>query len=111
MSPGEIETAARRLLNAVGATFWSSDEVIGDYLYMAAQEMAAETFCIENRYTTTTVADQQEYATPSRMLAIARITFDGVKLKPISFLQLDSIDLNTSHFNISNRNTTVLLSF
>jgi hypothetical protein len=96
MTPSEIETAARRMLNAAGSSFWSSDEIIGDYLYMAALEMASETFCIENRYTTTSVASQQEYATPTRALAIKRVEYDGEKLKPISFQQLDSIDLNTN---------------
>jgi hypothetical protein len=96
MTPSQIETAARRLLNATGSNFWSSDEIIGDHLYFAALEMAQETFCIENRYTTTTVADQQEYATPSRMIAIKRIEYDSQKLRPISLTELDSIDTNTN---------------
>jgi hypothetical protein len=73
-----------------------SEIVIGTYLYMAALELAQETLCIENRYTTTSVASQQEYAVPSRMLAVKRVTYDSQKLKPISRLQLDSIDLNTN---------------
>lgn len=95
MTPSEVETAARRLLNAVGSQFWSSEEIIGDYLYMSALEMATETHCIENRYTTTSVASQQEYAVPSRMIAVKRVTWDGNKLKPITPLQLDSIDQNS----------------
>lgn len=96
MTPSKIETAARRMLNAVGSSFWSSEEIISDYLYMAALELAQETFCIQNRYSTVTVASQQEYATPSRMLAVKRVEYDQEKLKPISFQQLDSIDLNTN---------------
>lgn len=96
MTPSEIETAARRMLNAHGSSFWSSDEIIGNYLYMAAMELAGETFCIENRYTTTSVASQQEYAIPTRALAVKRVEYDGQKLRPISFQQLDSIDLNTA---------------
>ena len=96
MTPTEIETAARRMLNAEGSKFWSSEEIIGNYLYMAALEMAQETFCIQNRYTQTTVADQEEYTVPARMLAIKRVTYDSCKLKPISKLQLDSIDHNTN---------------
>jgi len=83
-------------MNAVGSKFWSSEEIIGDYLYQAALEMAQETFCIQNRYTQTTVADQQEYAAPSLLLAVKRITYDQQKLRPISQLQLDSIDFNTN---------------
>ena len=97
MTPSQIETAARRMLNAVGSNFWSSDEIIGDYLYMAALEMAQETFCIENRYTTSSVASQKEYANNSRMLAVKRLTYDGIKLKQVTFLELDSIDINTGN--------------
>jgi hypothetical protein len=96
MTPSEIETAARRMLNAAGDKLWSSAEIIENYLYFAAMEMASETFCIQNRYSTTTVADQQEYAVPTRMLAIKRLTYDSQKLKPISLQKLDSIDLNTN---------------
>jgi hypothetical protein len=96
MTPSEIETAARRMLNASGSSFWSSAEIIEDYLYMAAMEMAAETFCIENRYSTTSVASQEEYAVPSRALAVKRVTYDGEKLRPITAQQRDSIDLNTN---------------
>lgn len=96
MTPSEIEIAARRMLNAAGSSFWSSDEIIGNYLYMAALELAAETYCIENRYTTTSVASQQEYATPTRALAVKRVEYDSQKLRPISLQQLDSIDLNTN---------------
>jgi hypothetical protein len=94
MTPSQIETAARRMLNAVGSQFWSSDEIIGDYLYFAALEMAQETFCIENRYTTTSVDGQKEYQNTARMLAVKRLTYDGTKLKQVSFLELDSIDIN-----------------
>ena len=96
MTPQEIETAARRLMNVTGDSFWSSDEIISNYLYFAALEMAQETFCIENRYTTSSVADQKEYAVVSRALAIKRVEFDGQKLRPITLTQLDSIDLNTN---------------
>jgi hypothetical protein len=96
MTPSEIETAARRMLNAVGSKFWSSEEIIGNYLYFAALEMAQETFCIQNRYTQSTVADQQEYTVPARMLSIKRVTYDSSKLQPISRLKLDSIDVNTN---------------
>jgi len=95
MTPAQIETIARRMLNAEGSNFWSQAEIIEDYLYMSALEMAQETFCIENRYTTVSVASQQEYATPSRMLAIKRVEYAGQKLMPIDFQKLDSINLNT----------------
>jgi hypothetical protein len=83
-------------MNAVGSKFWTSDEIIENYLYHAALEMAQETFCIDNRYTQTTVADQEEYAVPARMLAIRRITYDGRKLKRMTKLEQDAIDFNTN---------------
>ncbi len=96
MTPIKIETIARRMLNATGSNFWSQTEIIEDYLYMAALEMAQETFCIENRYSTTSVADQQEYATPSRMIGVKRVEYAGAKLKPIDFQRLDSINPNST---------------
>jgi len=96
MTPTEIETAARRMLNAVGSSFWSREEVISNYLYFAALELAQETFCLQNRYQTPTVAGQREYAVPNRLIAVKRVEYDSEKLKPISFQQLDSIDLNTN---------------
>jgi hypothetical protein len=96
MTPAQIETAARRMMNAEGSQFWSSAEIIGDHLYMAALELATETHCIENRYTTTSVASQTEYALASRAISVKRVEYDSVKLRPISFLQLDSIDINTN---------------
>lgn len=96
MTPEEIETAARQRMNAVGSKFWSSAEIIENYLYHSALEMAQETFCIQNRYSQTTVASQEEYAIPARMLAVQRVTYDKQKLRPISPLQLDSIDFNTN---------------
>ena len=96
MTPSEIEEASRRMLNAVGSSFWYSSEILSNYLYMSALEMAEETFCIQNRYSTPSIANQQEYEVPNKMLAVKRITYDSEKLKPISLQQLDSIDLNTN---------------
>lgn len=96
MTPAEIETGARRLMNVVGSIFWSSDEIIGNYLYSAALEMATETFCIENRYTTTSVASQTEYAQATRAIAVKRVEYAGVKLKNISFEELDLLDRDQS---------------
>ena len=97
MTPNEIETRARRMLNAVGSNFWSSAEIIEDYLYAAASEMALETRCIENRYTTTSVASQQEYDRPTRMISIKRVEYAGNKLKPITFQKKNSLFYSVIH--------------
>ena len=96
MTPGEIETAARRMMNAESSAFWSQAEIIQNYLYFSLMEFTSEIQCIENRYTTTTVASQQEYAVPSRMQQVYRLEYDSQKLQPIDFQQLDAIDLNTN---------------
>ena len=94
MTPQAIETAARRLLNAENSKFWSQDEVIGDLLYTAAMEMATKTLCIENRYTTPSVASQAEYAKPDRAFTIKRVEYNGQKLKPIDLRRMDAVDDN-----------------
>jgi hypothetical protein len=96
MTPAEIETAARRMLNAEGDDFWSQAEIIENYLYLCLQEMAGSIDCIQNRYVTTSVASQQEYAVPGRMVKIKRVEYDSQKLQPITFQQLDAIDVNTN---------------
>lgn len=96
MTPSNIELYARHRLNAVGSKFWTSAEIIEDYLYDACLEIAMKTFCIQNRYTASSVASQQEYTKPTYAMAILRVDYNGSKLKPISFRELDSIDLNTS---------------
>lgn len=96
MTPLGIEEAARRMLNATSSSFWSREEIIENYLYFATLEMSTKTRCIENRYTTSSVASQQEYAVPSRMISIYRVEYNSVKLMPISRLQLDSINYSTA---------------
>lgn len=95
MTPLEILTAARQFHNAVGDDFWSDAELY-NHLYFAATRLATEAECIENRYTTTTVADQQEYARPTRSYRIKRVEYNGQKLGQIDFRELDSVYLNTS---------------
>jgi len=95
MTPAQIETMSRRLLNSESSKFWSQDEIITELLYECATQLSIETECIENRYSTDSVAGQQEYSQPERAIQLKRVTYDGNKLKKISFRELDSIDLNT----------------
>lgn len=90
MTPTQIELAARNRYNAVGDSFWSQDEILM-LLYDACLDMARECLLIENTYTTSTVASQQEYAYPTTTMAIKRITYNGSKLKKINFREDDSI--------------------
>ena len=94
MTPLEIITAARQFHNAVGDDFWSDAELY-NHLYFCSQRLARECLVIENRYTTTSVASQQEYSKPTRSLQIKRVEYDSRKLMPVDFREIDSVNLNT----------------
>lgn len=91
MTPSTIETYARNKLNALNDSLWSSAEIIENYLYECCMEFSREVKCIENTYTTTTVASTQEYALPSRYIDILRVTYNGTKLQPISMREYDEL--------------------
>lgn len=94
MTPLQIETKARRKLNADSDQLWSSAEIIEDILYSVCLEFSREVECCENTYTTTSVASQQEYSLPSRYLKIQRITFNNNKLQPITLREYDALTFN-----------------
>ena len=100
MTPSAVEEAARQRYNAVNETFWSQDEIF-TLEYLASQEMALETKCIERTYTTTTVASTQEYAYPTNVISIKRVTYNGAKLAPIDLRRMDSLTLNTSSTTVT----------
>jgi hypothetical protein len=60
-------------------------------MWDACLDLTRECNVIERVYTTATVASQQEYSFPSSTISIKRITYDGKKLKPITFREDDSI--------------------
>jgi hypothetical protein len=95
MTPLEVITAARQFHNAVGDSFWSDAELY-NYLYFAASRLATEAECIENRYTTSSVASQQEYTRPTRAFKIKRVEYANQKLDVIDFRGLDSVYLNST---------------
>lgn len=90
MTPTEIETIARQKYNAVGDTFFSQDEVLS-YMYEASLRLAQEALLIEATTTTSTVAGTQAYNYPTRTISIKRVTYDDVKLQPITMREDDSI--------------------
>ena len=92
MTPTEIETMARRQYNAVGDTFYSSEEIM-DYIYKAQMEYCKYTFMLKKIYETVSVADQNEYPMPSNTISIKRVEFNGTKVDPISMRENDDITL------------------
>jgi len=95
MTPLEVITAARQFHNAVGDDFWSDAELY-NHLYFCATRLATEAECIDNRYTSVSVADQQEYTRPTRAFRIKRVEYDNRKLTAIDFRELDSLSPNQS---------------
>lgn len=90
MTPAEIEEAARARYNAINDTFWSATEIYG-LIYAACMEVCDEGFCVERRYSASTVAGTQEYDFPENVIAIKRITWDGRKLTKIDMLEDDAL--------------------
>lgn len=92
MTPTEIITAARRKYNAEGDDFYSDAELLY-VIYQGCLELAIETECIERIYQTVTIVNQQEYAFPTNMVTIKRVTWNGRKLEPITFREDDRLTL------------------
>ena len=100
MTPTQILTGARNKYNSIGDSFFSDDELLG-LLYEGALELATETKCIERTYTTSTVANQQEYEFPALAEGIRRVTYDGRKLEQLTMTEDDFI----TGFNADNAST------
>lgn len=94
MTPLQIEAKARNKLNASTDQLWSSSEIIEDYLYEVCLEFSREVECIEDTFTTSSVASQQEYSLPSRYLKIMRVTWNNIKLQPITLREYDALTFN-----------------
>ncbi len=98
MTPTELIDAARRQYNAESDTFFSEAELLG-LIYQASKELAVKAYVIENTFTTTSTASTEEYAFPTNMFAIKRVTYNGVKLRKISFREDDSVTYSGSTTN------------
>lgn len=90
MTPVQLEEYCRLRYNAVGDTFWSSDE-IQKYITDGCMELARDCLVIERTYTSTTVNGTQSYDFPTNAMAIKRVTWDGYKLTPIDMRDDDAI--------------------
>ena len=90
MTSAQIEAAARNKYNSTGDTFYTALEIV-DYIYQAQLELAQVCPIIEAVYTTTSVANQQEYTYPSNTSIVKRVTYDGKKLSPFTFRDDDAV--------------------
>jgi hypothetical protein len=93
MTPDELITKARQRYNAVGDTFFSDSELY-DLIWEAEIELAMETQCIEDTFSTTAVSGQREYVKPSNCIAVKHVTYNGVTLVPVN---LDEDDILTGY--------------
>jgi hypothetical protein len=106
MTPGELNNYARQLYNATNDDFFSDEEL---YMHQQAAQnvLARECLAIENTYTTSTIALQQEYSFPTAAIAIKRITYNGQKLTKISFREDDFL----TGFNQATTSTGTPISY
>lgn len=89
MTPTDLESYTRQRYNAVGDTFFPQAEIF-NFFYAAQMELAMETKCIKNVYTTTTVASQRAYDFPSLTIAISRLEVNGQRVYPNDFMDDDA---------------------
>lgn len=82
MTPLDLVTAARQQYNAVSDSFFSDGELYR-HVWFAQDVLSKECNAIENTYTTSTVASQQEYTYPTTAIAIKRVTYAGKRLTRI----------------------------
>jgi hypothetical protein len=93
MTPTELSEFCRQRYNSVGDSFFDDSEVLR-YIWDAEMQLARETGCVKNVYTTSTVAAQQEYSFPTSTIAIKRLTVNGYKAEPRTLEEV--LDLTSS---------------
>lgn len=79
-TPNQLINHARQRYNATGDKFFSDDELLS-LVWAAQTELAVTALCVKQVFTTTSVAGQQQYISPSNFLGIFRATYDGDVLK------------------------------
>jgi len=86
-------TRARTRINETSTTFHTEPNLIA-YADEGQKYVVRETKSLEGSSTASTVSGTQTYALPSDCIAIRRITFDGIKLFPIDFIELDESEMD-----------------
>lgn len=92
MTPAEFLNQARARYNATSDTFWSDAEIYA-YLTDACTEAAREGGLIVEGIDTsiTTVAGTQNYSFPTSVVAVKRMTYDGMRVDPIDMVEDDIV--------------------
>lgn len=102
MTPSALKDFILQRYNAVGDTFFPEAEIY-NYLWAAQMELANETDCIKNIYTTTSVANQRAYDFPTYTKSIARVEYDGERIFPNDFFDDDVLTGNNPDTTLSGR--------
>lgn len=102
MTPANLETYVRQRYNAVGDSFFPQTEIF-NHFYAAQTELAMETFCVRNVYTTTSVDGQRVYDFPSKTISIMRVEYDGERIFPNDFVDDDGLTGNSPDETIEGR--------
>lgn len=89
----DLQTAARELYNAVGDSFFT-DVQVNNWATEACSILAEQADLIENIYSTTTIANQQDYPLPTYTISVKRVTLNGKKIKPINLREDDALTLS-----------------
>lgn len=91
MTPAQALTRTRLNLNETTAAFWTDAEIYS-YMWEAECILAGKLGLFEATTAHTTVTGTSVYTFPSSMLRIARLTYDGKKLKKADFTDRDYLD-------------------
>lgn len=95
MTNSQILTAARNNLNAVSDTLWSDTELLLT-LWRVGMELARDTRCMEQSFTTVTVTGTSLYTAPPNATEVWRVTYNGAKLYEMDYREFDSINPNST---------------
>lgn len=95
MTPSELTEYARTNYNSVNDDFFGDTELYR-HIWAAQAELARKALVIERTYTTTSVASTAEYSYPTNTIAIKRVTYNGIELKPTTLAKYNLLVQNAT---------------
>lgn len=91
MTPAQSLSTIRNQLNETTANFFTDAEIYA-YMWEAETLLAHEIGYVKKTTAHTTVTDQSVYTCPDNYVKIARVTYDGKKLKQVNDVDVDRLD-------------------
>ena len=77
------------------STTFLSDDILNRYIMRAQQDFVERTECVEDTWTTTTVAGTQGYDLPVDCIGIERVSFDNSKIDHKDYASFDTTLIDT----------------